>query len=79
MASDTSASDAENTSVGARLSYFEIPVSDMQRAVAFYSGVFEITLERTTLDGYEMALFPDEGDRAANGALAKATSMSPAK
>ena len=52
--------------------YFEIPVSDMARAIAFYSAVFEIELTRETVDGYDMALFPGAPGRAgAVGALAK--------
>lgn len=40
------------------VTYFEIPVQDMDRAVRFYSAVFAFTLERQTIDGYEIALFP---------------------
>lgn len=52
--------------------YFEIPVSDMPRASAFYRAVFETELTRETIDGYEMALFPGgPGREGAAGALAK--------
>ena len=51
--------------------YFEIPVSDMGRAQEFYETVFGIVLERTTVDGYDMALFPEVAEgRGASGALA---------
>lgn len=43
--------------------YLEIPVRDLDRAVAFYEAVFAVTLERVTVDGYAMAHFP-----AADGA-----------
>lgn len=51
--------------------YFEIPVSDMDRAHRFYETIFDIALKRATVDRYEMALFPKvaEGD-GASGALA---------
>ena len=60
--------------------YFEIPVTDMARAVRFYETVFEIRLERQTIDGYEMALFPfDPNAPGATGSLAKGDVYVPAK
>ena len=54
------------------LSYFEIPVNDLDRAVDFYEKVLEIALEKTTVDGYPMALFPAaEGEGGPSGALAQ--------
>lgn len=52
--------------------YFEIPVEDLDRAIRFYSEVFNFELFKTTIDGNEMALFPFE-DKALgiSGALAK--------
>ena len=38
--------------------YFEIPVNDLQRAVKFYSAIFNFTFEKEIMDGYEMAFFP---------------------
>ena len=37
------------------LSWFEIPVSDIQRAIAFYEYVFQVTLEKHRSDTAEMA------------------------
>ena len=52
--------------------YFEMPVTDMDRAVAFYQRVFGFAFDRQTVDGYEMAFFPRADDRpGASGALAK--------
>ena len=54
------------------VSYFEIPVSDMDRAVDFYEAVFVVKLERTVIDNHEMALFPfDERRGGITGALAE--------
>lgn len=62
------------------VTYFEIPVVDMDRAVAFYEAVFGHMLERQTIDGYEMALFPhEEGHFGASGALAKGDVYVPTK
>ncbi len=52
--------------------HFEIPVTDMDRAVAFYEDVFGYALTREAVDGYDMAFFPRAADRpGASGALAK--------
>ncbi|MFM7403477.1 MAG: VOC family protein [Erythrobacter sp.] len=52
--------------------HFEIPVTDMDRAIGFYQAVFGYQLTRETVDGYEMAFFPRaDGEPGASGALAK--------
>jgi uncharacterized protein len=57
---------------------FEIPVSDMDRAVRFYEAVFGFTFERDSVDGNEMAWFPQhEGGSGISGALAKGESYVP--
>lgn len=45
--------------------YLEIPVSDIERAVAFFEAVFAVKLERAVVDGYWMAHFPSTGTGAA--------------
>jgi predicted enzyme related to lactoylglutathione lyase len=57
--------------------YFEIPVTDMDRALAFYEAVFACEFERVDVDGYDMALFPQA--EGASGALAKGDVYVPAK
>jgi len=60
--------------------YFEIPVSDMERAVEFYTKTFGVVLEREHIDGNEMALFPAQpGGEGATGALAKGASYTPSR
>jgi predicted enzyme related to lactoylglutathione lyase len=52
--------------------HFEIPVTDMDRAAAFYEAVLGHPLTRENVDGYEMAFFPRaDGRFGASGALAK--------
>lgn len=50
--------------------YFEIPVLDLARASGFYSKVFETTLTKDNVDGYQMAFF-ESSDQSfgATGAL----------
>ncbi|MCB9015358.1 MAG: VOC family protein [Lentimicrobiaceae bacterium] len=50
--------------------WFEIPVTDMERAIKFYSTVFSIELQRNKLDGLDMAWFPfDEKGLGSSGSL----------
>ena len=61
-----------------RASWFEIPVTDLDRAVRFYESVFEVTLERDTSDGEEAAYFPaGDGPVGSAGALVKGESYVP--
>lgn len=62
------------------IAYVEIPVTDLDRAMAFYTAVFGFALERQTIDGYDMALFPTaEGAAGASGALVKGDVYVPGK
>lgn len=40
------------------IGWVEIPVTDMQRAVAFYQSVFNINLQVQDFGGLQMAFFP---------------------
>lgn len=60
------------------VTHFEIPVSDMVRARAFYEHVFNTTLELQQVDGNEMAFFPSsQHPSGASGALACGSSYLP--
>lgn len=48
--------------------WFEIPVSDIDRAQAFYERVLDKSLRRETLDGTQLAVFPSDKE-AVSGAL----------
>ncbi|QPK62420.1 VOC family protein [Methylomonas sp. LL1] len=42
--------------------WFELPVTDMQRAKAFYQEVLQASFKDETMSGYQMAIFnADEG------------------
>lgn len=52
--------------------YFEIPVTDMDRAVRFYTAVFNFEFRKDVIDHNEMALFPFTDEAGGiSGALAK--------
>jgi uncharacterized protein len=60
--------------------HFEIPVTDMDRAVRFYRAVLGHDLSRQRVDGYDMAFFPRaDGKPGASGALAKGDVYVPTK
>jgi predicted enzyme related to lactoylglutathione lyase len=62
------------------VSYFEIPVTDMARAMRFYERALLIDLELTEIDDHPMALFPYEKDSAGiTGALAHGESYCPGR
>ena len=68
------------TAVYNPVGYFEIPVADLSRAVAFYEQVFEFTLNQTIIDGYQMAVFPfDPAKPGITGALAYGDDYIPGK
>jgi hypothetical protein len=50
--------------------WFEIPVTDMDRAVKFYETVFDIRLSRNLIGTLEMAWFPEvENGMGSTGSL----------
>ncbi len=52
--------------------YFEIPVTDIQRAMQFYAAVFGFAFDEEVIDNYQMALFPFyKSGSGITGALAK--------
>ena len=60
--------------------YFEIPVTDVDRAIKFYEAVFGFDFTRESIDGNEMALFPlIENAPGITGALAKGEIYKPTK
>lgn len=59
-------------------SYFEIPVQDIERAIEFYSFIFDCKFDREIIHKNEMALFPfNEETSGISGALAKGEIYSP--
>ncbi len=62
------------------VNYFEIPVTDMARAMQFYQRVLLVDFELTQIDGHPMALFPyDKNAPGITGALASGESYRPGR
>ena len=51
--------------------WFEIPVTDMERAKAFYENLFKVTLEKLEMPNAEMWMFAHGDIKGAGGALIK--------
>lgn len=50
--------------------WFEIPVNDMNRAIAFYEAVFKVEVKEVDFGGFKMGWFPDNnGAYGATGTL----------
>lgn len=60
--------------------WFEIPVTDMERAKAFYESVFNLQLKLHDVGSQERAWFPiQEGNYGAAGALVRGQGYLPAQ
>ncbi len=49
-----------NTDMNSFVSLFEIPATDLSRAVSFYEEVLNIKIEKMEMPGMEMGIFPYE-------------------
>ncbi len=58
------------------INWFEIPAADFERAVGFYEKVFDVTLERQSMDDAQMGIFPYE-DPKTGGAVTKMEMLKP--
>ena len=62
------------------INWFEIPVTDMQRAKHFYQVIFGIHMEDMDMQGMQMAMFPYEMNSGKlSGALVKSDYHRPSK
>jgi uncharacterized protein len=59
------------------LNWFEVPVTDLNRAVKFYCTIFGYeSMQQMNMGGFDMAIFPMEGD-GVGGSLVKGASYKP--
>jgi predicted enzyme related to lactoylglutathione lyase len=66
----------ENNTMKNAINWFEIPVTDLDRAAKFYESMLDTKLQRETMDGVDLAIFPMD-ETSVSGALAKADFMTP--
>ena len=57
--------------------WFEIPVSDMDRSIAFYERLLGVTLRREVISGMDLAIFPADQANGVKGCLMAVEKVSP--
>lgn len=58
------------------ISIFEIPATDISRAIAFYQAILDIEIEKMEMPGFEMGLLPYE-NQAVVGVIMKGEGFTP--
>lgn len=58
------------------INWFEIPVTDFDRAKKFYGTIFGVDMYEQTMGPYQMGFFPGEG---VGGAIVKGEGCNPSK
>ncbi len=58
------------------ISIFEIPVTDMARAIRFYEAILDIKIEEIDMDGTQMGIFPGD-DQMVSGVLVSSPDYKP--
>lgn len=58
------------------LSIFEIPATDISRAIEFYQTILDINIEKMEMSGLEMGIFPYE-EHTVNGVIMKGEGFKP--
>ena len=58
------------------ISLFEIPATDIQRAIKFYEGIFNLKIEKMEMPGMEMGIFPYE-NQMVPGVIMKEDDLQP--
>ena len=60
---------ASRRAVQHAVNWFEIPVTDMARSIAFYEKLLGVTLRREVCTGLDLAVFPADENDGVKGAL----------
>lgn len=69
-----------NNNNAVSVGWFEIPTSNMERAINFYEAVFDCKLSRNTMGDFDMAWFPwDEELKGAGGSLVQHEAYKPSE
>ncbi|EZH73506.1 glyoxalase [Aquimarina atlantica] len=58
------------------ISIFEIPATDISRAIEFYQAILDINIEKMEMPGMEMGIFPYE-EQAVTGVIVKGEDFKP--
>lgn len=75
-AADDVSNNQKSTDMKSFVSIFEIPATDLSRAVSFYQEILSINIEKMEFEGLEMGLFPYEGQMV-TGVIMKGEGFQP--
>ena len=73
---DVSNSEQTTNDMNSFISLFEIPATDISRAISFYQGILDINIEKVEMPGMEMGIFPYQ-DQLVPGVIMKAEGNEP--
>lgn len=66
----------ESKDLNSFISLFEIPATDISRAVSFYEAILDINIEKMEMPGMEMGIFPYE-EQMITGVIMKGDGFKP--
>ncbi|MFK7806384.1 MAG: VOC family protein [Saprospiraceae bacterium] len=72
-----SSREQESTTMNSFISLFEIPATDISRAINFYQEILDINIEKMEMPGMEMGIFPYE-EQIVTGVIMKVEGYKPA-
>lgn len=75
-AADNVSNNQKSTDMKSFVSIFEIPATDLSRAVSFYQEILSINIEKMEFERFEMGLFPYEGQMV-TGVIMKGEGFQP--
>tara|TARA_R110002073_G_scaffold139232_2_gene289229 strand:+ start:4509 stop:4997 length:489 start_codon:yes stop_codon:yes gene_type:complete len=70
-------SNLKTKAMKSHISIFEIPATDISRAVNFYQAILDINIEKMEMPGMEMGIFPYE-EQMVTGVIMKGEGFKPA-
>ena len=73
---NNSNSKTQKVDMKSYVSIFEIPATDISRAIKFYQGILDISIEKMEFPGMEMGILPYEG-QAVVGVIMKGDDSKP--
>lgn len=69
-------SNQNSNDMSSFISIFEIPATDLSRAVNFYQAILNVNIEKMEMPGMEMGIFPYEG-QLVTGVIVKGDGYNP--
>ena len=71
-----SSTELNTKNINSHVSLFEIPATDISRAINFYQAILDINIEKMEMPGMEMGIFPYE-EQVVTGVIMKGEGYTP--